>query len=302
MQNPSDNIAEQNSPRKKVVVVYNPIAGSRSSLLERTLKCLESLGVQVTLSETKGPGDGQTLCREAIGQEPYSAVVAAGGDGTINEVANGLLGEQTPLGVIPLGTVNLLAMEIGLHKDPEYLAKCIVFGPARPINVGIVNGRAFLLMVGAGLDGRIVAGVSSSLKNIIGKGAYVFSGLKEIFLNSPARLMVEVDGVEYESAWAVVSNSSLYAGNFALAPLASLQSPGFSVSLIPGETKGGLLRGLLAVGRDRKAMSGWKQLNSVNRVVIKSAQDEPAQMDGDHFANLPLTLTQAPQSLNLIMP
>jgi len=285
-----------------VAVVYNPIAGSRSSLLERTLKCLESLGVQVALHETKGPGDGQTLCREVIGQEPYSAVVAAGGDGTINEVANGLLGEKTPLGVIPLGTVNLLAMEIGLHKDPEYLARCIVFGPARPIQAGIVNERVFLLMVGAGLDGRIVAGVSSSLKNLIGKGAYAVSALREIFLNSPARLRVEVDGVEYEAAWVVVSNSSLYGGKFALAPLASLRSPGFSVSLIPGKTRGGLLRGLLAVGRDRKAARGWKQLNSVSRVVIKSAQDEPSQMDGDHFANLPLTLTQAPHSLNLIMP
>jgi diacylglycerol kinase (ATP) len=302
MQNPSDNIAEQNSPRKKVVVVYNPIAGSRSSLLERTLKCLESLGVQVALRETKGPGDGEMLVKEALREETYSAVVAGGGDGTYNEVANGLLGSKTPMGIIPLGTVNLLAMEIGLHKDPEFLARCIAFGPARSINLGQVNGRAFLLMVGAGLDGRIVAGVSSSLKNIIGKGAYAFSGLKKIFLNSPAKLMVEVDGVEYEAAWVVVSNSSLYGGKFALAPLASLQSPGFSVSLIPGKTRGSLLCGLLAVARDRKAARGWKQLNSVNRVVIKSSQDEPSQMDGDHFANLPLTLTQAPQSLNLIMP
>jgi diacylglycerol kinase (ATP) len=306
MQNPSDSIEEQNSPRQKVVVVYNPIAGSRSSLLERTLKSLGSLGVQVALRETKGPGDGEALCREAIGRETYSAVVAAGGDGTINEVANGMQGADTPLGVIPLGTVNLLAMEIGLQKDPEYLARCIAFGPARAIKVGIVNERVFLLMVGAGLDGRVVAGVSSGLKNIMGEGAYAFSGLKEIFLKSPARLLVDVDGSEYEAAWVVVSNSTLYGGKFALAPLADLQSPGFTVSLIPGKTRcgllRGLLRGLLAVACDRKASKGWKQLNSVNRVLIKSAQDEPSQMDGDDFAPLPLTITQAPQSLNLIFP
>jgi diacylglycerol kinase (ATP) len=302
MEKPAEINEGTRTPRQNVLVVYNPIAGSRSSLLERTLKSLESLGVQIVLRETRGPGDGETLCREAIGQKSYSAVVAAGGDGTINEVANGLLGTETPLGIIPLGTVNLLAMEMGLQKDPGQVARCIAFAPARPINVGLVNERAFLLMVGAGFDGRVVAGVSSSLKKVIGKGAYVVAGLAEISFNFPARLTVEVDGAKYEAAWAVVSNSSYYAGKFALAPAGNLQSPGFTVSLIPGKTQSGLISGLVAVWRDRKAKRGWTQLNSVNRVTIKSDQNDPAQMDGDYFAPLPLTLTQAPQSLNLIMP
>lgn len=283
-------------------MVYNPIAGSRSAMLEQTLKNLETLGVQIVLRETKGPGDGESLCREALRQESYSAVVAAGGDGTVNEVANGLLGADTPLGIIPLGTVNLLAMETGLPKDPEMAARTIAFGPARPIHVGWVNGRAFLLMVGAGFDGRVVAGVSSGLKSVIGKGAYAVAGLKEIFFNSPARLVVEADGSEYEAAWAVVSNSSFYGGKFALAPSANLASPGFTVSLIPGKTRCDLLFGFLSVWRDRKAEHGWKQLNSVNRITLRSDQDEPAQMDGDYFAPLPLTITQAPQSLDLIVP
>jgi len=302
MGKPSDKNEENETPRQRVLVVYNPIAGSRSSLLERTLKSLETLGVQVALRETKGPGDGETLVKEAIRQESYSAVVAAGGDGTINEVANGLLGTATPLGLIPLGTVNLLAIETGLLKDPEWAAKAIAFGPARPINVGLVNGRAFLLMVGAGFDGRVVSAVSSSLKYFIGKGAYGVAGLKEIFFYPPARLVVEADGSEYEAAWAVVSNNSLYGGKFSLAPFGNLQSPGFTVSLIPGKTRWDLLRGMAAVWRDRNAEQGWKQLNSVNRITIRSEQEEPAQMDGDYFAPLPLTITQAPHSLDLITP
>ena len=302
MEKRSEKNEENETPRQKVLVIYNPIAGSRSSMLEQTLKILEKLGVQVALRETKGPGDGESLCKEAIRQDSYSAVAAAGGDGTINEVANGLLGADTPLGIIPLGTVNLLAMETGLPKDPELAARTIAFGPAQPINVGWVNGRAFLLMVGAGFDGRVVAGVSSSLKGLIGKGAYGVAGLKEIFFKSPARLIVEADGSEYEAAWAVVSNSSFYGGKFALAPSADLQSPGFTVSLIPGKTQCGLISGLAAVWRDRKAENGWKQLNSVTRITISSDQNEPAQMDGDYFAPLPLTITQAPQSLDLIIP
>lgn len=302
MGKPTEINEREETPRQRVLVVYNPIAGARSSLLGQTLKNLETLGVEVALRETKGPGDGEALCREALGQETYSAVVAAGGDGTINEVANGLLGAETPLGIIPLGTVNLLAMEIGLQKDPEQVARALAFGPTRPIHVGLVNDHAFLLMVGAGFDGRVVAGVSSSLKKIIGKGAYAVAGLKEIFFNRPARLLVEADGVEYEAAWAVVSNSSFYGGKFALAPSANLQSRGFTISLIPGKNCGDLLRGFWAVWRDRTAKQGWTQLNSVNRVTLRSEQDEPAQMDGDYFASLPLTLTQASQSLDLIYP
>lgn len=302
MQNSSETNEEIESPRKRVLVVYNPIAGSRSSLLAETLKQLETLGVQVALRETRGPGDGETLCKEALEQESYSAVVAAGGDGTINEVTNGMLGAQTPLGIIPLGTVNLLAMEMDLHKDPEQVARTIAFGPARPIHVGWANERAFLLMVGAGFDGRVVAGVSSSLKKIIGKGAYAVAGLAEICFNLPAQLIVEVDGSEYEAAWAVVSNSSLYGGKFALAPSRNLQSPGFTVSLIPGKTQSALISGLTAVWRDRKAQKGWKQLHSVKRVTLKSEQNEQAQMDGDYFAPLPLTITQAAHSLDLIIP
>ena len=289
-------------PRRHVLVVYNPVAGSRSSMLEQSLKFLEAHGLQFDLHETKGPGEGQQTVREAILKKSYDAVVAAGGDGTINEVANGLLGTALPLGIIPLGTVNVLALELGLRKDPELVARSIVFGPSRPVNVGWVNGRAFLLMVGAGFDGRVVAGVSSSLKNVIGKVAYGVVGLKEILFNSPARLVIEADGSEYEAAWAVVSNSSLYGGKFSLAPLADLQSPGFTVSLIPGKTQCEMLCGLAAVWRDRKANLGWKQLNSVNRVTIRSEQDEPAQMDGDYFGALPLTITSASQSLEIIMP
>ena len=229
-------------------------------------------------------------------------MVAAGGDGTINEVANGLWGAETPLGIIPLGTVNLLAMEMGLHKDPEQVARTLAFGPARPINVGLVNERAFLLMVGAGFDGRVVAGVSSSLKNAIGKGAYAVAGLKEIVCNSPARLIVEADGSEYEAAWVVVSNSTFYGGKFALAPKANLQSPGFTVSLIPGKTGCDLLRGFWSVWRDRNAKRRWKQLHPVTHVTLRSEQNEPAQMDGDYFSALPLTITQATESLDLILP
>jgi diacylglycerol kinase (ATP) len=271
-------------------------------MLEHTLQRLTAHGLQFDLHETEGPGDAEKAVRREGLDKSYDAVVAAGGDGTINEVVNGLLGTKLSLGIIPLGTVNVLALELGLLKDPERVARAIVFGPARSVNVGIANGRAFLLMMGAGFDGRVVAGVSSKLKRILGQMAYMVSGLKEIFFNRPAELVVDVDGIQYHASWAVVSNSSLYGGKYQLAPDTNLESPGFEVSLICGNTRWALIRGLLEMALNRKKKSVWKQVFPVKNVSITASREEPTQMDGDHFETLPLTITSAPQSLELIMP
>ena len=285
-----------------MLVVFNPIAGSRSSLLGNCLKRLEAHGVQVELHSTRGVGDGQKFVHEAARKEPYDAVVAAGGDGTINEVANGLMGTGVPMGIIPLGTVNVLALELGLNKDPELLARSIAFGSARGVHIGDVNGRGFLLMVGAGFDGRVVAGVSSKLKKILGQGAYVVAGLKELFCHSPAELEVDADGSQYQASWVVVSNSSLYGGKFLMAPNTDLQSAGFGVSLVSGPTRWSLFCALVEMGLNRKAKSAWKQLGPVNRITITSARDEPFQMDGDDFGSLPVTITSSHQKLEIILP
>lgn len=290
-------------PRKRALVVYNPAAGSGSSLLEPCLKRLAAHGTQFDLHQTKGPGDGEKFVREAALKGSYDAVAAAGGDGAINEVANGLLGTALPMGIIPLGTVNVLALELGhLIKDPESAARSIAFGPARAVHVGSVNGRRFLLMVGAGFDGRAVAGVSSKLKNFLGRGAYIAAGLKELFFRSPAELAVDADGSQHQASWVVISNGSLYAGKFLLAPETNLESPGFGVSLVSGKTRWVLFRALMEMGLNRKAKSVWTRMDSVNRITVTSARDEPAQMDGDAFGLLPLTITSSPQSLEIIMP
>jgi diacylglycerol kinase (ATP) len=266
------------------------------------LQRLTEHGLQFDLHETTGPGDAEKAVRGKGLEKSYDAVVAAGGDGTINEVVNGLAGTDLPLGIIPLGTVNVLALELGLLKNAEQVAQTIVFGPARSVNVGNVNGRAFLLMVGVGFDGRVVAGVSSKLKKSLGQMAYVVMGVKEILLNRPAKLNVDADGAQYLAAWVVVSNSSFYGGKFLLAPETNLESPGFEVSLVSGKSRWALIRGLLEMALNRKTKSGWKQVSPVQNVNITALKEEPSQMDGDHFKALPLTITSAAKVLKLIMP
>ncbi len=113
---------------------------------------------------------------------------------------------------------------------------------------------------------------------------------------------VGLDGAQYRASWAVVSNSSLYGGKFLLAPGTDLESPGFEVSLLVANTRWAFICGLLEIGLNRKKKSGWKQLASVNNVRITASKEEPAQMDGDYFGALPLTIVSQAQSLKLIMP
>src|SRR5260370_5334592 len=141
---------------RRLLVIYNPTAGSRARRrLAGWIACLERLGAAVSLRETTAPRHAEALARTA---DPASvdAVVAAGGDGTINEAVNGLAGSPLPLGILPLGTANVLAGEIGLPRQAMALARILAFAPARPVWPGeaMVNGagagRRFLVLAGGG--------------------------------------------------------------------------------------------------------------------------------------------------------
>src|SRR5690606_11839998 len=121
------------------------------------------------------------------------------GDGTINEVVNGLKGTGLALGVIPLGTANVVADEIGLGKDPREVARVLAKGPLRPIHVGVANGRRFVMMAGIGFDANVVSRVSLALKKVLGPLAYIWTAGVQGFRDPFARCAVTVDGRGYRS-------------------------------------------------------------------------------------------------------
>ena len=181
------------SSRKNFLVIHNPKAGARRNLFHAVLNRLHDLGVEVEVQSTTGPGSARDLARSAAETGGHDAVIAAGGDGTINETVNGLSGHQIPLGIIPVGTANVLALEMGLSQDPENIARALVAGPVRSIVPGAINGRLFLLMVGAGWDGRLVAHTTTRLKRFFGKFAFLWHGLELLAQNRVPRLSVVAD-------------------------------------------------------------------------------------------------------------
>ena len=287
-------------------IIHNPAAGRRRQrLFERTIRRLRGHG-GLTVARTAAPGDAEALARRAVA-EGCARVVAAGGDGTINEVINGLAGSGVPLAILPLGTANVLAREIGLAADPDRVAETITQGVPRPISLGRVTseagqGHCFSLMAGAGLDAHIVADVDLALKRRIGKGAYVAQFLRQLFVFRFPRYRVILDGAEHEAASVVIAKARHYAGPYVCAPEARLTDTAFHVCLFArGGPLAALRYGMALTGGRLAGRSDYRILRA-GHVRIEGPADDPVQGDGDVIAALPLEVEMVPKAIELVMP
>jgi diacylglycerol kinase family enzyme len=218
-----------------MLVIFNPVAGRRrAAALWKVLDLLVENGIKVEVAETQHAGHATELAREAA-RDGFGMVVAAGGDGTIAEVANGLIGSATALGVIPLGTANVLAKEYRLSTSPRAIANALAYQRTALLWPGVarMQGRehVFVQMVGLGFDGAVVHGLQPLLKRVIGRGAYVWQSVWESVAYGFPKLRLSIDGKEYEAASVVVSKGRLYGGPYMLAPNALPTQPGFQVAL-----------------------------------------------------------------------
>jgi YegS/Rv2252/BmrU family lipid kinase len=309
-------------------VIHNPVAGRRRRKRFRAvLDLLERDGDELSLRATEAPGDATRLARQIdLGDVDLRAgdlVVAAGGDGTINEVINGLVAEgrpaSVPLAIVPLGTSNVLAAEIGLGRSPEAVARTIREGAVRSVSLGRItganlpDGRCFILMAGAGVDAHAVADVDPGLKRRFAQGAYVWAGLQAVFRSRGLRYGVEVDGVRHEAASVIVAKAAHYGGPFIVAREARLDDPRFQVCLFEraGFWPAGLYGVALALGRLDAAPGFTSVPGRKVRITAPASQSgdppptkpaEPVQCDGDDVARLPVEVEVVPEALGLVVP
>jgi YegS/Rv2252/BmrU family lipid kinase len=287
---------------RNVLIIYNPTSGwRRASRFRSVIERLNELGCSVVVRVSEYAGHAILLAKLGAA-ENFDVIVAAGGDGTINELANALPPEGPPLGVIPLGTANILAWEIGLGLDAGRVARTIAFGGPRPITVGRVNGRRFLLMVGVGYDGAVVADVSPTAKRWLGKSAYVFAGLAQMALYGWPRLVVTIDGVARPCAMAIVSKVHYYAGRFVLARDANPEEPLFRVCLFSGKGAWNLLRYGMALVLGRLAYLPDVAIFPATDVRIESPPGVPVQADGDAIGATAIAISIAPERIAILWP
>ena len=288
------------SPPRRLLVIVNPTAGrARSRRLATVLDALKSEGAEMAVLETRARGDAERLAAIAAPMR-HDAVVVAGGDGTINEAINGLAVSDLPLAIIPLGTANVLASELGLPKAPAALARLIATAAPRAVHVGEANGRRFALMVGAGFDARVVEGVNLALKRRVGKLAYVAESLAQIARHVPCSYEVEIDGVRWTAASAVVAKGRYYGGTFTVAPRASLNVPRLHVCLFARAGRWNVLRYAAALVLGRLHRLPDVRVVEGQEVRIVGPAGEAAHGDGDVIATLPLDVRVSPRPLRVI--
>lgn len=286
----------------RVLVIFNPVAGIRRKLqFEHVLDALEEKGCRVLTKPTGKRGDAEAFAA-AITPDEVDVVVAAGGDGTINEVLNGLQGSPIPFGIIPLGTANVLAAEVGLMLDADHVAETIANGEPTDIYLGSVNDRVFITMAGAGFDAHVVAGVGSKLKRWLGKGAYVWRSLVELFAFPFGYYDVTIDGVNLRAASVVVCNAHFYGGTFTCAPDARLHDGTLHVCLFRKPGALSAMRYALGLGLGRLHTFDDVDVIVGQRVEVGGTRPEPIQGDGDILAQLPMTANLAKTKLRMMMP
>ncbi len=287
-----------------MIVIYNPAAGHRRvHRLWEVLDILSGTGVRVALRETAYAGHATALAAQAA-RDGAKLVVAAGGDGTVAEVAAGLEGTRVKLGVIPLGTANVLAQELGLPFTPRDIAAALAFGRTRALWPGMATGpngtRLFVQMVGVGLDAQVVHRLPRGLKRCLGRNAYVAQTLREMMRYSYHPIRVCVDGEPLQAGSVVVSKGRFYAGHYKLAPDARPGEPGFSVALFGGSGPASVLMYGAALVMNLLPRAPGMRLLRARRVEIFGGG--PAQADGDPAGEAPLLVRDATGPLAIVSP
>ncbi len=289
---------------RSAFIIYNPGSGrgrGRVRSVSRMVQMLQRRGLGVESRATAVPGDATWLARDAVAAGAQ-LIVVHGGDGTVNEAMQPLVGGSTPLAVWPGGTANVLARELGLPRRLDRVADMIAEGRTRRVSVGLAGRRYFLLMAGVGLDAALVRVVNATLKRLIGQGAFWIAALRQLVRWEPRRFLVEVEGQRYGATFAVLANVASYASGIRIAPRASIDSAALDVCLIDWTERWRFIRHLRAgFSGTLPALPGVTYLQ-VRRATALGNDAVWVHVDGELLGRLPMTFQCVPAALSLIVP
>jgi len=307
--------------RVRSCVIFNPTA--KGDKARRFRAQLDDIAQHAVLKLTQSAGDATRLAAEAVG-EGFDLIVAAGGDGTVNEVLNGIGRapngfERAALGVLPLGTVNVFARELGLPRNLGQAWAVLQRGKVTTIDVGVVEQadepqtpdprpqtsslfpRYFAQLAGAGLDARAIELVDWRLKKQFGPLAYVWAGLKALCESKP-ELTVRAAGVELRGRLVLIGNGRLYGGDFATVPAAQLDDGLLDVCVFPQVNGWTLLRCALPLLLAKRLPESVVQRVQSAQFTVSCARAAAFELDGDLAGQLPATFGVERQKLRVVVP
>ncbi|HEU5102968.1 MAG TPA: diacylglycerol kinase family protein [Roseiflexaceae bacterium] len=290
----------------RALIVFNPGAG-QAGVAEQEIQAAQEVwrehGWQVDLRPTASPGDGTRIAREAA-RQGYHLVVAAGGDGTVNEVINGLAGTKTALAALPIGTVNVWVRELGLPLQPRAAAEALLNAQIRTIDLGRAGDRYFLLMCGVGFDAAVTAEVRADEKRRFGALAYLMraANLAGRFRGTPARIILDGRTVRGRVLMIVLGNSQLYGGVVKITARASIDDGLLDVCIIKGNSLWGAPLRALSVFTQRYNLDPEIEYHRAREISILARRPLPVQVDGDHIGQTPMTFAAVPGALRALLP
>ncbi|MFP5504222.1 MAG: diacylglycerol/lipid kinase family protein [Candidatus Sericytochromatia bacterium] len=308
---PPFNIAHHPLPgaARTAFVIYNPTAGS--GLRKKRVEMMELVarfhanGMSVSTVQTRCAGDGTAAAAEALAQGA-DVVVAMGGDGTVNEVVQTMAGGEVPLGIIPVGTINVLASELSLPADPLEAVDMLSAGHLRRIDLGKANGRYFTMMVGLGYDAEATMKLIPSLKQWTGPVAYWVAGVSTFMQYKSVRARIAVsDGRKTRRLrrlifMMVVSNTGLYAGGvLKFTPESSISDGWLDVCMVRSKRWYTAIYhfSLSLIGKLRSGQDA--EFMRVKSLTMRTSRPFPYQLDGDPAGTTPITIEVVPAGLSV---
>lgn len=289
------------------LLVYNPTAGQkdRRAQMSALIARLKQRGLELANAPTDGPGHATEIVKSFLPRGP-DLVAAYGGDGTISEVACGLAGSPIPLAILPGGTSNVLALELSIPLDLATAAELLFSGAPRPVRLLLANERPFLLWAGVGLDARIMGHTKPQLKRWLGRTGIFFTVASEFFRYEFPRLEVRVDDLRYEATFAVVCHARHYAGDWVIAPQASIESDEMDVLLFSERNRWRFLSLFrqMQIGRSGHLTRGLGKTVRGRTVLIRSREHYPVEVhvDGDCVLETPITCRASEQTVSILVP
>ncbi len=256
------------------------------------------------MQTTSGPGHASVLARGLLGSAP-DLLAVCGGDGTYNEVVNGLHDPPFPVAVIPAGTANVLARDIGIPTDTGRAVQIAVQMNVRRVDLCLLEGarsRAFVLMAGAGYDAYVVAHIPTSLKDRFGLGAFYYTTLRCLSTYRFPAFVVSTESDSVTCATCVVANSRGYGGGLVLTPDANMSDGILDLVTLEGESRLKFARFALSAWWGRPGHYPWVRYLKARKITIDGSSDVPVQVDGELVGTLPVKVRLFPEAFPIVVP
>jgi diacylglycerol kinase (ATP) len=285
---------------KDTVVIFNPNA--RGARAHKVRARVDSIARGAILCATSHSGEAEVLARHAA-EEGYEKIVAAGGDGTVNEIVNGIAGKNVSLGLLPLGTMNVFATELGLPAND--LSRCwqiIQENRTRPVDLASANGKHFVQLAGVGLDAQAVKETSRAFKRNFGPLSYLISAA-QISSRPPPLLRIESENaVTEEGSFVLVGNGRLYGGRLPFFKQATLDDGLLDVIVFKRLNYLDMIRYLQNVVFTSQITSPEVEYFQTDRLRVSSDESVPVEVDGELIGNCPVEFKIRSAGLRVLAP